>query len=288
MAKKINTDEVAFELPDKRVIIKHIPRNKGIAVNLPNNHIISGGMLVNSTKKFTAPLQRNNVVKNVLTDAEKKHLEKVTGLDLSVYGDFWTDFTVTLRKEDSANMLDLLNPMDYISFAVLRSLDKVSIAPSWEDRNKNLDYEFAITYEGDDIISSKKSFSVKAEAFKAYGKIEDNRDLLIVVQRLLSNRPISKDTSLEWVQSEVGQIVDNEPEKFLSVINDTGFHTKVLIYKGIDNGYILKNGNRYSTEDGLELCNAGEIPTLEKAVEFLDEPKNGDIRSLIEAKIEKK
>lgn len=277
-----------FTLPDEKVIIRHIPRNRGIATNVGKDHVMSGGMLINATKKYVAPLQRNNTVKNVLTDEEKATLEEMTGLNLSVYGDFWSDFYVTLRKEDNANILDLSQPMDYIAYKILSALTKVNIAPSWEDRNRNLDYEFAITRENELLVSSKKEFSTKSEAFKHYGKIESDRELLITVLKLLTNRPVSKDSSLDWIQAEVGKIVDTEPSRFLSVINDSGFHTKVLIHKGIDNNYIIKTGNRYSTKDGLELCEAGSIPTLENAVEFLDNPKNQDIRSLIEAKINKK
>lgn len=277
-----------FELPDERVVVKYIPRNKGVATNVPSNHVMSGGMLINSTRKFVAPLQRNNTVKNVLTDEEKTYLEERTGMNLSVYGDFWADFHVALHKEDNANILDLSQPMDYIKYKILMSLTKVNIAPSWEDRNKNLDYEFAITREDETINYAKREFNIKSEAFKQYGKVEDDREILISILKLLTNRPISKDSTLSWVQAEVGAVVDSEPKRFLSVIEDSGFHTKVMIHKGIDNEYIFKTGNRYSTKDGLDLCEPGEIPTLENAVLFLDNPKNQDIRSLVEAKINKK
>ena len=277
-----------FKLPNEKVIVKYIPRRKGVATNVGEDHVVAGGMLNTASRKFTAPLQRNNTIKNVLTEDEKKVLEDMTQLNLSVYGDFWTDFRVILRKEDASNTLDLSNPMDYIAYKVLLSLTKTSIAPSWADRNKNLEYEFAITRENEELAEDKKRFDAKKESFKMYGKIETDFELLKGVLRLLSNKPISKDAKLTWLQSKIEDYIDTEPKKFLEIVKDSGLHTKVLIHKGIEVGTILKNGSRFSTEDGLDLCEAGEVPTFDNAVAYLDNPRNQDVRALIEAKINKK
>lgn len=277
-----------FTLPNEKIIVKYIPRRKGVASNVSDDHVVSGGMLNTASRRFTAPLQRNNTIKNVLTEEEKECLEKLTQLNLSVYGDFWTDFRVTLRKEDAANTLELNNPMDYIAYKVLLSLTKSVIAPSWADRNKNLEYEFAITSENEDLVEDKKRFDAKKESFKTYGKIETDFELLKGILRLLSNKPISKDAKLDWLQSKVEDYIDTEPKRFLEIVKDASLHTKVLIHKGVETGFIIKSGSRFSTEDGLELCESGEIPTFDKAVLYLDNPRNQDVRSFIEAKINKK
>lgn len=150
-----------FKLPNEKIIVKYIARRKGVASNVQDDHVVAGGMLNTATRKFSAPLQRNNTVKNVLTEDEKILLEELTSLNLSVYGDFWTDFRVLLRKEDAANTLDLSNPIDYISYKVLLSLTKDYIAPSWADRNKNLEYEFAITRENEELAESKENLILR-------------------------------------------------------------------------------------------------------------------------------
>ena len=61
----------------------------------------------------------------------------------------------------------------------------------------------------------------------------------------------------------------------------------MLINTGIDKGIIVKKGNKYSTIDGLNLCNSGEIATFDNAVTYLDNVKNQEVRSLITAKIDK-
>jgi len=273
-----------FTLPNEIVIVKYIHRRRGMAANVEANHVIAGGMLDKAVRKFSAPLQRNGSIKNVLSADEKEYLEAVTGLDLSVYGNFWVNFRVSLHKDDANNRFDLSNPMDYISIKILETLSKEDIALTWADRNKNQTYQFAITREHEEMLESKVKYDSKKEAFKMYGKIEDDRDKLLGVLKLLTNKPISKDSSLGWIQTKVEEFIDTMPSQFVSVVNDKSFHTKLLINTAIDKGVIVKNSNKYSTVDGLELCNPGELPTFDNAVAYLDNPKNQEIRDLIEAK----
>ena len=277
----------SFTLPDEIVIVKYIRRRRGMAANVEANHVIAGGMLDKAVRKFSVPLQRNGSIKNVLTAEEKEYLESITGLDLSVYGNFWVNFRVSLHKDDANNRFDLSNPMDYISIKILESLSKEDIALTWADRNRNQTYQFAITREHEEMLESKIKYDSKKEAFKMYGKIEDDRDKLLGVLKLLTNKPISKDSKLEWIQNKVEEFIDTMPSQFVNVVNDKSFHTKLLINNGIDKGVIVKNNNKYSTVDGLDLCNSGELPTFDNAVTYLDNVKNQEVRDLIEAKINK-
>jgi len=62
------TKEVGtFKLPKRRVVVKYIKRKRGMAAgeHITEDHVISGGMLTNSTRKFQAPLLRNGSIANV-------------------------------------------------------------------------------------------------------------------------------------------------------------------------------------------------------------------------------
>jgi hypothetical protein len=276
-----------FTLPQEIVTVKFIPRRKGMAANVEANHVISGGMLSNAVRKFSAPLQRNGVIKNVLTEGEKIYLEKVTGLNLSVYGDFWKTFFVSLNKDDANNRFDLSDPMDYISIKILESLSKDEIALTWADRTKNQSYQFAICRGDEQGMEDKRKFDSKREAFMLYGKIMDDKDRLLGVYKLLTNKPVSNDSTLSWIQLKTEEIIDTMPTAFINVVKDKSLYTKLLLNMGLDKGIILKKSNKYSTADGLDLCNAGEIATFDNAISFLDNVKNQEIRTIIEAKINK-
>jgi hypothetical protein len=275
-----------FTLPNEIVTVKFLPRKRGMAANVGDNHVISGGMLTNAVKGYVLPRkQRGGGLANVLTKAEKIALEEETGLDLSIYGKFWQTFKVKLRKDDASNVFDLSTPMGYMSVKVLEQYTD-EIAHSWSERKNKPTFQFAITRPEEVTDERKAKLDVKKEAFKLYGKMEDDKDKLLSVFKLLSNKPISDNSTLKWIQGKVEEFVDNSPSKFLSVVQDVSFETKALINKGIAAGVIKRNGNKYSTVDGLELCENGSVATLPNAVKYLENPKHQDVRDLIEAKID--
>ena len=271
-----------FTLPNKTVKVKYIKRKKGMASNVSEDHVISGGMLSGSVKRYCTPLMRNGSLANVLTSEEKEVLEKETGLNLSIYSDFWKEHSVSLFKED--NLLDLSNPLDYISYKILLSY-KNEICPTWSDRNLKQTYEFVVVSGDEEINEKKVGFDSKKEAFKLYGKIEEDKDKLLGILKLLTNKPISKDSTLNWLQTRVEEVIDSKPTSFVDLLKDSKFETKLLIQSAEENGYVKKAGNKYSTVDGLDLCENGQIATFENVISYLDNPKHQDVRTLIEAKI---
>lgn len=274
--------EKTFTLPNKTVKVKYIKRKKGMASNVSEDHVISGGMLSGSVKRYCTPLMRNGSLANVLNSSEKEELEKLTGLNLSIYSDFWKEHTVSLFKED--NLLDLSNALDYISYKILLSY-KNDICPTWSERNQKQTYEFVIISGDEEINEKKVGFDSKKEAFKLYGKIEDDKEKLLGILKLLTNKPVSKDSSLNWLQTKVEEFIDSKPNLFVDLMKDSKFETKLLIQSAEEKGYIKKSGNKYSTVDGLDLCENGQIPTFENAIAYLDNPKHQDVRGIIEAKL---
>jgi hypothetical protein len=131
----------------------------------------------------------------------------------------------------------------------------------------------------------KAKVDSKKEAFKLYGKIEDDKSKLLGVLKIILNKPVSENSSMDWLQEQVEKIIDESPSKFVKLVKDESFYTMLLLHKGIDTSVITRQSNKYSTVDGLPLAEADEIPTFDNAIRFLDNPKNQEIRSLIEAKI---
>jgi len=282
MGKDIKEESVLnFSLPNEVIKVKYIHRKKGMASHVTEDHVISGGMLSGSVKRFQCPMLRNGSLANVLTKEEKLVIEDLTGLDLSVYAEFWQNHFVALFKDD--NIFDLSNPMDYLSYKILLNL-KDDVAQSWSDRNKKQTYQFVITSGDEELNEKKVGFDNKKEAFKLYGKIEDDAVKLIGVLGLLSNKPISPDSSLKWLQTKVEEYLDSKPELFVSLIKDKSLDTKLLIQDAVDKKIIVKAGNKHKTSDGLDLCENGQLATFENAVAYLENPKHQEVRSFIEAK----
>ncbi|MGK2864890.1 MAG: hypothetical protein ACSLE0_23360 [Chitinophagaceae bacterium] len=279
------TVKQTFTLPDEVIVVKYISRKKGMAANVADNHVIAGGLMSKSKIRYAAPLQKNGAIANILNKEEKEFLEGATGLNLSVYDKFFKEFYVSLYKDDASNKFNLSDPLDYIAYKILSVCPEV--APDWEARNLNAEFRFAITREGEVQDEKKKALDVKKEAFKAYGKIEDDKEKLLSVLKLLTNKAIANTSKIKWVQGQIEVIIDEKPESFLAIVKDPSFETKALINKGVEAKVIIKEGNQYVTNDGLQLCEPGGLATFANAVKYLDDDKNQELRLLIEARIDK-
>lgn len=277
-----------FKLPEnEKVTIKFIKRNTGMAANVADNHIISGGMLEGAVKKFPVPMLKNGGLKNVLTKAEKLFFEQeiYSGQNMSMYGKFWDDFYVTLEKLDTT--LDLSIPDDYLRYKLLLGWDKV-IAPSLKiyKQAPTAAYQFYLERDGEhDQLQSKKLTSTKA-AWKNFDKIESNREVLAAVLFLMNGKTVSSSAKMEYLNSQVEELVDKRAPAFNKLMADAQFETKVLIANAERAGVIKKVKGAYETEDGLPITDIGQPATVQNVVAFINNPINNDVKELILSRLD--
>lgn len=282
--------DTKFTLPNKTVKVKFINRKRGMANGswVTKDHAITGGMLTNSTKKIPAPMLKNGSIANVLTDEEKEFLESSSGLNhsLSVYAnrEFWSNRFVKLTK--GVNLLNLNDPIDYVDYKILLA-NKDYIAPNWESRNNRLTYWFAIVEDGEEQTINRKQFNYKKEAFKMYSELEDNSNILRGIVKTILKKPLAKSTDIRFLQDQVEKIIDKSPEKFVSLLKDSNYDTKMLISDAEDAGVIITQNKRYMTADGIELAQEGEIASYSNAVRYLANPLNQELVDIIKVKIDK-
>ena len=287
---KTKEEKTAFTLPNRKIKVQFINRKRGMASGswVTPDHAIAGGMLSTSTKKIPAPLMKNGTIANVLTKQEKEYLEGEDGLNtnLSVYSnkEFWETRSVTLRKGD--NILDLSDPIDYIDYKILLA-NKDLISPNLKDKDKKLTYWFAIVEENEEFEITKSSFNYKKKAFKLYSTIEDSKDILRGVIKLIDRKPISSSTKLDWLQNRIEQIIDTTPQKFTSLLEDSNYETKILLSHAEDAGVVITHNRKYMTADGIELCEEDEIASFDNAVVYLSKPTNQELVDIIKIKTEK-
>jgi len=275
-----------FKLPNKKVKVRYIRRKTGMASNVDANHVISGGLLSGSTRKFCAPLTRQGSIKNILTDDEKDYLENKMGIPLSVYKnpEFWTNRKVTLIKGDTT--LNLSELSDYIDYKILLA-NKDVIANGLTNAKNSLTYQFVIIEDGEEVTVQRSNFSSKKKAFKLYSKIEDSQEVLRSIVKLVEQKAISKTADIDWLRGQVENIIDTKPEQFVSLMEDANYGIKMIISNAEDAGVIVRKNKRYSTADGLDLSREGEVASFENAVRYLADPLNQEIVDIIEAKTKK-
>jgi hypothetical protein len=288
MAVKEEVKEIVkgFTLPNEKITIRFIKRNKGLAADVNDNHVISGGMIEGATRKFCVPLLRNGGLKNVLTNEEKEFFENghFNGVKMSIYSDFWKTQYVSLEKLDT--ILDLSVPEDYLKYKILLAWDDV-IAPTLQQyklENKGT-YQFYITKDGEELKDRSKKLDLIKAAWKEYYKLEDNRDALVSIVYLMTGKKLSENSTMKFINTEVETLVDTRTKDFLALVEDPNFETKTLITLAENVGIVLKKNGKYETVDGLTLAKQGEIASLVNAVKYLIDPKNHEVRDLIEARV---
>jgi len=256
-------------------------------------HVLHGGMHDKCSKIFTAPTNKSGGYMNVLTNDEKTYLEEVLDLGegaLSVYkktDNFWDSYNVSIGKQ--GKLLDLSDPNDYIAYAVLRANTAI-IAPSLDDVSKKATYIFYFTSEAMESERSLKHVTTKQRAYMYFGKIEDKIDDLKYVLQVMTGKVLSKQTRTDQIKAWVGEQVELNSAMFLKVIDDKHYHTKKLVYRGVEYGAIRKQGDFYfymnSNGTMTPMCEKGDEPTYANAVVFLDSPMNQHLRLKVESKID--
>ena len=275
-------------LRNETITVKFIPREGGL-VNDPN-HILYGGLGVNSKRKFVVPRLQSGVYVNILTNDEKDFLEFAMGLppnSLSVYlkkDNYWANRGVILGKEPKN--LNLSNPDEYIDYKILLA-NKDFIAPSEEEfkRIRKATYQFMITKEGEALEASIDSLNTTSKAYMLYGEYKDDLEKLALIIEIATGKNVST-TDKKPVYFQVDKLIKTNPSKFIKAVEDEYLDTKLLIKKAVETGYIRKRQlYYYLTEGNKPLCNDKQEPTLQSACEFLNSPKHQEIKFTLEAQI---
>ena len=298
MAKedKKNTEEKPLIncLRNEQVIVRYLPKQSRMVSN--PKHVLFGGMAENATRTFVVPMLSSGRYVNVLTDDEKDFLEDIMGLPknaMSIYkkvDNFWDDTNeagiakVTLRKQD--NYLNLANVEDYIRYKILIA-NKDYIAPSLEalETHPKATYQFVILTEESETKSARKGMTILMQCYTAYGKIEDDVDALRIIIETLTGITVHKNTKKEFLQTKINELIQSNSKMFLKIATDPLLQTKVLIRKCIESGLIAHRGNQYYIREGnIPMCEDGE-PTLNVAAQWINLPKNQEIKLSLEAKL---
>lgn len=290
---KSESSVVKFRLPNTKVHVKPILR-KGVW--LPEGH--SGHFMYDNTSiVIQVPLDRHTGrLKNPLTKEEQTFFETESGLDLNT-GDlnpykkdnnFWADFRVRVRKNDSIvddksilMTFDLSDPMQYLQYKVLllnTAPDGGIVAPSWDERENSGTYKIALVHEGRQHADKVKKADKMKIAYKHLTKIDSSEeemfDFLTIyyLENAKSKRP-SPDSGKTFYYSEIQDLIDNDLEGVVDIITDAeNYEFKLLVHRGLKIGALkMVAGNKLETVDGVPVGNS-----LYQAVQWFKDDRHQD------------
>ena len=280
--------EQKFELPNDTVEIRYIKKQTGTIVD--PKHIAYGGLLEDKGKAYRRKMLENGNFANLFTKEEKDYLEKVLGLpdnNLSVYNkvdNYLDKVKITIKKEGI--FLNLNDPEDYIKYKMIIAYDD-SIAPNISAINEKATYKFVVVRKNDEAKLSLKKLDATKEAYKLYGKIEDDREQMIDFL-MINNIKVAEDTTAEWLSAEVGKLLVNSPAKFVEILKDPSYKTRVLLGKALQKGEVTKRSNGYYSKDGSALAEPNQTPSLQSAIDYIENNINQEYKLLLISKTNKK
>ena len=216
---------------------------------------------------YIAPyFTRSGSIYTGLTPEDEIHFEKALGYPeghLSKTSEFWTTFCVKVGTRGL--VLDDQFPLQALQIKFLSGHKRV--ATSLDKLSAGKDY-LLINREAEAIQKNKQN-SLRRDAIKAFDtlSLDDMRKCL----RLFGIR--SDNMSNELVESQMFDIVDKQPKRFLDKwVNNKKKDTEFILEEAIAKGVIRKDRTQYFY--GTEMF----ADSLQDAIAYLDAKKNQDLK----------
>jgi hypothetical protein len=149
---------------------------------------------------------------------------------------------------DKGKTLDLSNINDHLAYKILKTWGHSRIAQSWEERHFRPSYWFALVDESREQEIKSQGMMDKTSAIVAFDRIKEDRSKLWEV--LIVNDPnltLASTVTKEQLQTTVFQFAENRSTLFLQCINDPNAYEKVLVFKGVRSGHLIRKQENYFT-----------------------------------------
>lgn len=203
-----------------------------------------------------------------LTEEEEERLGKQLGLDLKPGSDYWSNNKFYIRTGSRDIYFDTEDPMDELRYLFLKSHKRVK--GSILEKKAGADF---VLINKDETAKVNNLYSkAKRDAFKAFDELSPTE--IRKVLRLFGEN--GDDMSAEVAEDRLFGFVESDPSRFLlKWVNNNARETEVLLERAIGKNIIRKSTNLYKF--GTEVIGRSK----DEAINFLDTPKNQDIKRTI-------
>ncbi len=276
MSKSAVEEKVSNEvLKPKQVTIKQCKRNGW----LPPGH---DGEFRYTNTFVQETVQVNSMGQYItgLTPADEDRLEQAMKLNkgtLSRFNkEFWGAFKIRIPK--NGLILNLEDPEHELIYLVCKGHQK--FAKSESEVGYAPFAEYVIVNKEESIKLEADKFKVKREAYKKFGQLKGIEEMRNVL-KVFGTKP-SKDATVDFVEAQISKMIEENPAKFLEIVDDPYFKIKVFIEDCIEYRHLIKNGSKY-------ILPGGDVIglSLEETIQYLSNPKNQDVYLSLKSKLEK-
>lgn len=278
-------EKITFPV-DKKVSLRPIIRKGGW---LPPGH--DGAFMLSNTHANLVVLEdslgalRLNASPEELEALEKacQFKEGFLNPNLPDKENFWRKHKTRITISKEGLTLDLKNPQDYIKYIIAKSNFGFLVAPTWEKRLDKGTYKFALVDQEEELKTKAEEADITKDVWMAYGQISTSKVKMINVLKLLhmgTANKVGKNPNDDFLKTELKKFAENEPKKFITVVNDPDFTVKADILTAVENRAITKDGIKYYITGYPDAK-----MTFEAMTEYLKNPENQDIYLELKQKI---
>lgn len=278
-------------LSNKTVIIKFLPKPSGSITD--KKHVLYGGLSEQSFVRLTVPETETGHYKAVLSSSEREFLEHYLGLPAGTMSfdkmidNFWENRYIELKKQD--NVLKLDNPNDFIKYKIAIANDNI-VAENKEILQKKYKatYRFIVTSEDVEMENAVDRVDDKSKAYMLFGENKKDHKKLIYVIKKITGKAFAHNANEGVIYYNVDKLITERVKEFIREMENEYLDTELLIDDAVKVGVVrLRNNYYYLAKTNAPLCEPGFEPTLLKACEFLNTPKNQETKFIIEATVNK-
>jgi len=232
-----------------------------------------GGKYRNCYEDIAPYWTRSGRIYTGLTKTDEIRLGEDLGEDLNANSDFWKNFYIRTAGKDL--YLDLEDSMNELKWLFLKGHKRVKASLSDQKATAN----FVLINKDEEAKRDNVYNKIRRSAIKSFDDLspDDMRKCLRIYGH-------NGDTlSNEVAENRLFEIVEGNPQAFLDRwVNNKQRETEFIIEQAISKNIIRRNKSIYKY--GTEVIGH----TLQETAEYLDTPRNQDIKIVIMKQIETK
>lgn len=277
MSQEVFTRENMFT--DRTVAIRYVLDKKNGVED--KSHTLYGGLTNSAVIAIPAPLNVDgrNQISTLFTKeelqilSEELHDPTITNVNAPFWKDYALDenrmpigkFPIYLKKEGM--LLEMKDPLHYIYLKVL--LASPIVAKDKEDVKYKESFRF-YAVDSDKVYEEKReSISHKKKAYVEFGKIEDNREVVLFVLRAMG-ASIASDAKMDFLNNTLFDYMEDRTSTFLSIVDDKYLKMKIFIGKLVAAKLLnVKDELYYTSDNKVNLALDGKINNIDNAAEYL-------------------
>lgn len=254
--------------------LKLVERTHGASPTFKNKKIMKFDGCID---RYTLSINKQTgQLRTGLSKEDESKYEKALGLEErslapNINSDFWCDFTIPVLS--TGTYIDTASDLGGLQYAVLKA-DPL-VATTSEELKKSNVFQYTLIEERDEAESINNSRSAISRAWALYDKISADETKLKDVLYMYGHDP--KSTEIEIVRKQVGDYVESNPKKFVSIMEDNSLQERVFLIKLIKKGVLTKNGIGSGYNAPLYYKDILLGTGLDEAIAFINEEENQKI-----------